>query len=103
MLEQTYRAQLQIESVDLLHRCCLGLINDQTAVANVIAERRHAPHPQPLAPGSGNLVADPLACNLALELREREQNIQREPTHRGGCIELLCDGDEGDAVRIEYL
>src|SRR5215472_7478246 len=103
MLEQTDRVQLQIEFVDQLHCAGFCFIDDQAAVADVISERRHAAHPQPLAPGGGDLVPDSFSRDFALELREREQNVQREPTHGGGCIELLSNSNKGDALRIEYL
>jgi hypothetical protein len=53
--------------------------------------------------GSGNFVADPLARDLALELREGEQHVQGEPSHRGRGVELLGDRDERHAVLIKEL
>ena len=50
-----------------------------------------------------DLVADALARDLALELGERQQHVQRQPAHRGGGVELLRDRDERDAVGIEDL
>jgi hypothetical protein len=41
------------------------------------------------------------ARNLALELREGQQDIQREASHRGGGVELLRHRNEGDPVCVE--
>ncbi len=46
---------------------------------------------------------DALTCDLALELGEREQDIERQPTHRGRSVELLDDRDEGYSTGIEDL
>jgi hypothetical protein len=54
-----------------------GSIHDKLAVLDVIAERRQAPHPHALLLRGRDLVADALAGHLALELREREQHIER--------------------------
>ncbi len=53
--------------------------------------------------GGGDLVADALAGDLALELGEGQQDVEGQPAHRGGGIELLGDGDERDALRVEQL
>jgi hypothetical protein len=52
---------------------------------------------------AGDLVTDPLPGDLALELRERQQHVEREPAHRGRGVELLGDRDERDAMRVEGL
>jgi hypothetical protein len=62
-----------------------------------------ATHPQAPSTRGGDLVADALARHLALELREGEQHVEREPAHRRGGVELLGHRDEGDAVRVEGL
>ena len=69
----------------------LGLVNDQLAVLDVVAERRAAAHPHALASGGGELVADALADHLALELGEGQQDVERQPAHRGGGVEGLGD------------
>ena len=43
-----------------------------------IPERRNATHPHPLLLRGGDLVADALADDLALELRKGQQNIEGE-------------------------
>ncbi len=52
-------------------------INDQPPLANVISQRRHASHPHALALGGSDLVPDALARDLAFELGERQQDIER--------------------------
>jgi hypothetical protein len=47
---------------------CLALVHDQLAVLDVVAERNKAAHPNALLAGRGELVADALANDLALEL-----------------------------------
>jgi hypothetical protein len=66
-----------------------------------VAEGDSAAHPHALASGGRELVADSLAGNLALELGEGEQHVEREAPHGSGSIELLGDGDEGNAVGVE--
>jgi 2-hydroxy-4-carboxymuconate semialdehyde hemiacetal dehydrogenase len=56
-----------------------------------------------LKSGKHTLVEIPLTGDLALELSEGEEHVQRQPAHGGGGIELLGDRDEGDAARIEQL
>ena len=48
---------------------------------DVVAERHEAAHPHALLAGGGELVADTLADDLPLELSEREQDVQRQPSH----------------------
>ena len=60
----------------------------------VVAQRHHAADPESLAFGGGDLVADALAGDLPLELRKRQQHVQREPAHGGRGVELLGDRDE---------
>jgi hypothetical protein len=48
----------------------LGLVVDEILVLDVIAERHVAAHPHALLLGRGDLVADALAGDLALELGE---------------------------------
>ena len=57
----------------------------------------------PFALGGRNLVADALADDLALELGEREQHIEREPAHAARGIERLRDRDERHRMLVEQL
>src|SRR5271170_3719811 len=67
------------------------LVDDQLSLVNVVSQRARASHPHSLALGAGDLVADALADHLTLELRERQQHVERQPSHRSGGIELLGD------------
>ena len=66
-----------------------------------ITERRHPAHPRPLLFRGGDLVANALADDLALELCEGQQNIQGQAPHRGRCVELLRDRNKRGAPRID--
>ena len=88
---------------DAPHHCRLGVVDDQQAVLDVVAQRRDAAHPHPFALGGGDLVADALTGDLALELREGQQHVEHQPPHRGGGVELLGDRDKGHVVALEHL
>jgi hypothetical protein len=66
---------------DAPHHRRLGVVDDQQTVLDVEAERRHAPHPHPLALAGGDLVADALAGDLALELGEGQQHVEHQSSH----------------------
>jgi hypothetical protein len=75
----------------------------QGALLDSVAQRDYAAHPNPLFLRSGDLVPDPLAGDLPLELGEGQQHIERQPSHAGRGVERLGHGDEGDAMGIERL
>ena len=79
----------------------LLLIDDELPVPHVVAERRQTTHPHALLLRRGDLVADALAGHLPLKLGKGEQDIEGQPPHARGGVELLGDRDEGDAPRIE--
>src|SRR6516165_3294012 len=83
LLQQPDRAEFGIAAKDRAHDFCLAVDDDELALVPPIAERRHAAHPHPLLFRSSDLVTDALADELAFELREGQQNIQRQATHRG--------------------
>ena len=66
---------------DHADRLGVRLIHDQLAVLDVVAERHEAAHPHALLAGGRELVADALADHLALELREGQQDVERQPAH----------------------
>src|SRR5208337_352960 len=101
LFEQTDRTELEITLEDQSDGRGFRVIDDQTPIAPVVAERYRAAHPDSLLFGSRNLIADALAGHFALKLGEREQHIEREAAHRGSGIELLGDGHERDTVAIE--
>jgi hypothetical protein len=79
----------------------LRLIHGQLALLDVVTERHIAAHPHALLLRGRNFVADALAGDLALELGEGEQHVERQTPHRGRRIELLRHRHKGRIVRIE--
>src|ERR1017187_4571655 len=62
--------EFEISLIDVFHRRGFSRVDHQLVIADVIAHRRHPAHPHSLALGGGDLVTDPLARYLPLELRE---------------------------------
>src|SRR5215469_15694024 len=90
------RVTLLIQPEDLAHPLGLLWVDHQSSAARVhiVAQYGVSAGPLALAPGGGHLVARALADNLPLELRKRQQYVEREPPQRSGGIELLGDRDE---------
>ena len=97
------RAGLGEAVEDPAHERRLALDHHQPAVLDLVAERRPAAHPHALLARGRELVADALADDLALELGEAEQDVERQPAHRGRGVELLGDADEGHVVALEHV
>ena len=93
-LQLANRAEFEIASEDRPNRFGLGLVDDEFSVFDVVAERRLAAHPKSLLLRRRDLVADALARNLALELGEGQQHVERQPPHAGCRIEGLGDRDK---------
>src|SRR6202040_156040 len=81
----------------------LAVDHDELVVLYSIPERRYATHPHPLLFRGGDLVANALADDLALELCEGQQNVEGQAPHRGRRVELLRHRYEGRALGIEDL
>src|SRR4029077_11967685 len=92
-----------IAAKDEAHGFRLALDDDELAVLRLITERRRAAPPTPLLLRGGDLVADALADDLALELREGQQNVEGQAPHRGCRVELLRHRHEGGTPGIEDL
>src|SRR5215471_17103233 len=101
LLQQADRAEFGIAAEDEANEFRFIVDDDELAVLYSIPERRDAAHPHPLLLRGGDLVADALADDLALELRKRQQDVQGQATHRGCRVELLRHRHEGGAPRIE--
>src|SRR4029077_715473 len=101
LLEQAYAAELAVALEDMSDGRGFGFNHNELAVAHLVAERDRTPHPHTLALGGRNLVADALAGYLALELREGEQYVEGQTSHRSRRVELLRYRDEGDLMAIE--
>src|SRR6516165_2483218 len=102
-LQQPDRAEFGIAAEDQAYEFCLAVDDDELAVLRPIPEWRHPAHPHPLPLRGGDLVADALADDLALELRKGQQNIEGQAPHRGRRVELLRDRHERGARRVEDL
>ena len=76
-------------------------VDDELLVLDVVAEGRLAAHPQALLLRGGDLVADALARDLALELRERQQHVESQPTHGRRGVEGLRDRYERNRARVK--
>jgi hypothetical protein len=79
------------------------VVDNQLPILDAVAVGRDPAHPHAFPATGGDLVADALSRHLALELSEREQDVQRQPAHRRGRVEALRDGDESHAVPVEHL
>src|SRR5262245_66688389 len=66
--QQVETAELQVAAENSPDPRSLGFVDGYLALLRVIAERRHAADPKPLAFGGGDLVPDTLRGDLALEL-----------------------------------
>src|ERR1700757_4512361 len=66
--EQIEAAELEVAAEDGSDRLCFRLIDRNPAILRVIAEWHHAADPEALALGGGDLVANALGGDLALEL-----------------------------------
>jgi hypothetical protein len=96
-------ARLEIAAEERSHDLGVILDNMQRAILEPIAERNNAAHPHPLLFGGGDLVPDPLACDLPLELGEGQQHVERRSPHAGCGVEGLGHRDERDVVLVEHL
>src|SRR5882762_6207496 len=103
LLQQSHRAERGIAAEDVLDGFGFARDDDQLMVSAPVTEGRHPTHPHAFLLRGGDLVADALSGDLALELGEGEQNVQGQATHRGRRVELLRHRHEGAAFRIEDL
>src|SRR5437016_103080 len=76
VLQQSDRAEFGIAAEDRADDFRLVVDDDELAVARLAPERRHATHPHPLLFRGGDLVADALADDLALEPCKGQQHIE---------------------------
>jgi hypothetical protein len=62
-----------------------------------------AADPLAFPPGGRHFVAGAFGDDLALELGERQEDVQRQAAQRGRRVELLRDRDEAHAVSVEHF
>ncbi|OGR89743.1 MAG: hypothetical protein A2992_06505 [Elusimicrobia bacterium RIFCSPLOWO2_01_FULL_59_12] len=72
-------------------------------VIDIVSEDRSASDPLALLGHRRHFVAGPLTDDFSFELSEVDQDGLHEAAHGGTGIDVLCDGNEGDAVLAERL
>jgi hypothetical protein len=97
------RSALKIELENGLDRLGLVLVDDELLVLGIVAERRGAARPFAFFAGSRHLVLDAFGRKLSFELGKRQENVERQPPHRCGRIELLGHCHKRYGVGIEGL
>ena len=97
------RSQFKIQLENGPDGLGLGLVDDELLVPGFVAQRNGAARPFALLAGSRNLVPDPLGGQLPLELGKGQEDVEGQPTHGGGRIELLGDRHERYRAGIEGL
>src|SRR6201984_3662276 len=90
VFQQSDRAEFGIAAKNEAHDFRLAVDDDELAVVHSVPERRHPPPPHPLLFRGGDLVANALADDLALELRAGQPDVASAAAHRGRLVELLC-------------
>src|SRR3989440_6559244 len=103
LLDPAHAAELTIESEDAAYRLGLGRVDDERALACVIAQRHIAAHPHALLLRGGDLVADAFTGDLALELGKGQQHVERQAPHRARRVELLRHRNERHTLCVEEL
>ena len=98
-----HRTKLAVPPEDRPHGLGFARVDDQPPGLDVVAQGRLAAHPQAFLLRRGDLVPDALARELALELGEGEQDMEGEPSHRGGGVERLGHRDERHIMPVEDL
>src|SRR5947209_19962396 len=89
LLDPAHAAELTIEGEDAAHRLGFGRVDDERALARVVAQRHIAAHPHALFLRGGDLIADAFPRDLALELGKGQENVERQAPHRARRVELL--------------
>jgi hypothetical protein len=97
LLEQTHAAQITAALENKPDRRSLGFDHCQLAFAHLIAERDQTAHPHAFALGGGNLVANALACNLALEAGQ--VTLRKGPILKTRWVRLTPTHSRLDIVR----
>src|SRR5438105_3687370 len=103
LLDPAHTTELTIESEEVAHRLGLGRVDDERALARVIAERHTAAHPHALLFRGRDLVADALAGDFALELGKGQQHIERNARLGLNPLTLLPLGGHGWKIGWKIL
>jgi hypothetical protein len=78
-------------------------MRNQFARFEVVSERHWTTHPHPLLLRSGDFVPNPFSRHFSFKLCKRKENVEGEPTHGGGGVELLGYRDERHSSGIKGL
>jgi hypothetical protein len=100
-LEAHHAAEFEIAAIEGPDELSLAFNDVEGAVFDQVAERDRSAHPDALPFRRGDLIADSLAGDFALELGERQQHVESKPSHAGSRVEGLGHRDERDGVRVE--
>src|ERR1700758_2624000 len=103
LLDPAHAAELTIESEDAAHRLGLGRVDDERALARVIAQRHIAAHPHTLLFRRGDLVADAFTGDLPLELGKGQQHVERKAPLRLNPLQSLPLGGHGWKIGWKIL
>src|SRR6266550_1368503 len=79
LLDPAHAAELTIKREDAANSLRLDRVDDERALARVVAERHVAAHPHALLLRGADLVADPFASDLSFELGKGQQDIEGQP------------------------
>ena len=96
-------ADLEIAPEEIKHERGMLLDDVERPVLDPIAERNYAAHPDALLLRGGDLVSDPFAGDLALELGEGQKDVQGQSSHARCRVERLGDRNEGHLMRVEEI
>ncbi|MES2494342.1 MAG: hypothetical protein V4579_13825 [Pseudomonadota bacterium] len=77
--QQCHRSEFNKPLKHIPDRRGFGLVDHQLAVDDIVPHRHESAHPNALRAAGSELVADAFAGDLAIELGERQQDIQRKP------------------------
>ena len=101
--ERLHRVTLLVRSKLTSRRTSASSVGSSTA-ARVNSALTGMPRPTRIRPLlMSMLYAERFAGDVAFELGEREQHVQRQTPHRGGGVERLGDADEAGPGPVECL
>ncbi|SMX25904.1 hypothetical protein BOA8489_04049 [Boseongicola aestuarii] len=96
-------AKLLIESVKRADGLCFWLKDLQGASVRLISHGNITSHPEALLLGGGDLVPNALGRHFSLKLRKAQEHVEGQPSHTGGSIEGLGNGDERGTGCIQLI
>jgi len=105
--DRQQRPEFEVPLKDVANPRRLSRVDDEAwasvRAVDVVPERRRTAAPFAPLLRRRDLVPDALADDLTLELGERQEDVEREPAHRMGRVEVLGNRDERNLVAIKDL